>query len=838
MRHVVIFALVAVVVGCKHDDATAPTPPVTCDTGWEAREQGCVPTAEACGETAIPKSGAGCEPVGVPAGGCGAGFAEKSQGCEPILPSAPCAPGTMAVPGDSACVAIGVAKCASGFDADGAGGCRAVLPKDMCPPGKMAVPGESTCRDIAPCGTGRFGDLPLDSSTLYVDGSYSAGGSDGSIAKPFTTVQAAIDAAGSSGTTTIAIAAGSYVENLDVNKPVRLLGRCPSMVELKGKDTLKVPTVMATKPSEVRRLAITGWVAAEVKDSELTISETWVHDLIGVGVHALTETATAKLTISKSLVERAHLFGIYPVGAIVTIEDSVIRDTQPRASDNTAGRGIEAEDLDATHRTTLTVRRSLVERNHQIGIYLGGSIGIIDATVVRDTLTQVSDDRFGRGIAAELDPVGKIPSELTLTSSVVERNKTSGIYISGSKATIDATTVRDTLAQPWKTPTDLAGRGIEAVPEDKTGLGSDLTITGSLVENSIDVGVFVFGSKGDVKRTIVRATKPPPGLDFYGRGVELVNGELSLERVLVEKSTDVGVLVKDGKAVAKSIVVRETSTLGSGSTHGYGIVVQGSDSDDCTLTLTGSLVERHESTGLQVVGATANLEATIIRDVVPQLSDSRFGRGIGVELNVGRKRRGKLSFSKSIVERVAEVGIVTIGSDATVTNSVVRNVATRADGRVGNGVVAQADGPTATQATLTLKSSLVEAVATSGITIIGATGTADHVLVRGVVPDGGGLFGDGISVQALMTPVEGLGRASLTIGDSLVVRSKRAGIAVFGADLVLSTTSALCNPFDLDAEPLRGPPNLTDSGGSFCGCTGVLGACKAASASLAPIPSF
>ena len=36
----------------------------------------------------------------------------------------------------------------------------------------MALPGETECREIMTCGAGRWGDIPLDATTVYVDWSY------------------------------------------------------------------------------------------------------------------------------------------------------------------------------------------------------------------------------------------------------------------------------------------------------------------------------------------------------------------------------------------------------------------------------------------------------------------------------------------------------------------------------------------------------------------------------------------------------------------------------------------------------------------------------------------
>ncbi|HZO11776.1 MAG TPA: hypothetical protein VFB62_00905 [Polyangiaceae bacterium] len=70
----------------------------------------------------------------------------------------------------------------------------------------MAIPGERACHAVMACANGTWGDIPVDPATLYVNGSYAGGGSDGSSAKPWTTIVDAVTAAAPGAL--IAVAAG------------------------------------------------------------------------------------------------------------------------------------------------------------------------------------------------------------------------------------------------------------------------------------------------------------------------------------------------------------------------------------------------------------------------------------------------------------------------------------------------------------------------------------------------------------------------------------------------------------------------------------------------------
>ncbi|MBI4701007.1 MAG: hypothetical protein HY744_07590 [Deltaproteobacteria bacterium] len=124
----------------------------------------------------MPLDNGGCQPAGVP-------------------PDMPCPPGEALVDGGK-CQPAGVPAeaCGQGFEPDGNGGCEPILPAEPCPKGQMAVPGETECHEVAPCGAGKWGDIPADNATQYVDAAYAGGGSDGSAEKPWTSIQAGIDA--------------------------------------------------------------------------------------------------------------------------------------------------------------------------------------------------------------------------------------------------------------------------------------------------------------------------------------------------------------------------------------------------------------------------------------------------------------------------------------------------------------------------------------------------------------------------------------------------------------------------------------------------------------------
>jgi len=630
----------------------------------------------------------------------------------------PCPPGEW--PREGECIPAGVQPdgCGAGFVHDGDRGCEPILPSSPCPPGLMAVPGERLCREVAPCAPGRWGDIPVEPDTQYVDASYTGMDSDGSALKPWTTIQAGVDAAASGAI--VAIAAGSYVEDVTVNTPVRLWGVCPALVELRGMGTeFATVQVFYARATELRNLAIRGEPRAVVASGALDvlIERVWVHDGAYHGVVVQDDYGPTSLMLRASLVERNQQIGVVAWGSLATVEASVIRDTQPDAQGQ-GGRGVTVQrDALTGASATLLLHGSLIEQSHNLGVFVAGSEATVEASVVRDT----QPDALvlgGRGVSAQPDADAGVPSTLVLRTSLVEQSIELGVYVEASQATVDASVIRGT--QP--NAEGLMGRGISAQGEPITGAPSTLLLRNSLVEESHEVGVNVSGSNATVEATAVRDTLPD-ARGFGGRGLN---------------------------AQAHPAIAAPS-----------------------TFVLRNSLVERSYEVGVSVYGSNATVEASVIRDTQPN--------GLGL---------------------------------------------------FGRGVTAQADLITASPSTLLLRTSLVEQTHDAGVAVVGADATIDSCLVRDTASDMQGYFGDGVLVLSELAP------ASTNLLATRIEHSVRASVAVFGAHAAVGGSAFTCQAFDFDRESYEGTPaTFEDLGGDLCGCPQATEPCKAVSTGLeAPAP--
>jgi hypothetical protein len=623
------------VMGCGSDETTPiESPPADCPAGEWAREDG------------------SCVPAGLP-------------------PDMPCPPGEW-LREDGMCIPAGVPPdgCGEGFMHDGDRGCQAVLPAAPCPPGLMAVPGETVCREVAPCAPGTWGDIPVEPDTEYVDASYAGMDSDGSALKPWTSVQPGVDAA--SPGAIVAIAAGSYVEGVIVGgKRVRLWGVCPRLVEVVRSGGGEAPVVVfgGADGSEVRGLSLRGQAMGFYLSGSLDmlLERVWVHDNAGRGIDVESAYGPTGITIRGALVEQNHANGVFVAGPEATLESSVIRATEPDAR-GLYGRGVGVQAWPPTAApSTLRLQGSVVEQNHDMGVFVEGSSATVEASVVRTTQPD-AQGLFGRGVNVQADPTTGAPSTLSLQRSVVEQNHEHGVFVAGSEATVEASVVRATALDAE----ELVGRGVNVRADPTTGAPSTLHLQRSLVEENHQLGVFVEGSSATVDASVVRRTLPAHG---FGRGVNVqadpTTGSPStfdLQHSLVEQNHQVGVVVAGGEATIEASVVRETQPNVLGY-HGRGVQVQmhPTTGTASTLLLESSLVEQSYEGGVYVIDADATLASCVVRDSLPN-GDDRLGEGVSLASALGN---ASATIRATRIERSARAAVSTWGAHVAIGGSVL-----------------------------------------------------------------------------------------------------------------------------------------------------------------------
>ncbi|MBW2459109.1 MAG: right-handed parallel beta-helix repeat-containing protein [Deltaproteobacteria bacterium] len=558
-------------------------------------------------------------------------------------------------PGDGSCLPAGIPPelCGTGFEPRD-DGCEPVLPDEPCPSGTMALPGETACRPVAPCGSGPWGDIPVEPNTVYVDGSYTGGSSDGSAATPFVTVTEAIDAA--SPGAIVAVAEGSYPESLEITKSVRLWGVCPEKVELIGAapDDRVLFVHSGGDGTEIRSLALTGarigMLVAGVED--VVAAGLWVHDLAGMGFDIEGALGPASATVSDSLIEQVHDLGVYVSDTNVTLERLVIRDTQPL--NGSWGRGIHVEH-DNVHKSVPVVQIAevLLERNHEIGLFSGGGDVTILDSVVRDTRPRPNTLGDGWGVAVRQSAATEAPSHVVVRGLYVANSHEVGLSIFGSQVTAEALTVRDT--QPHALTGDY-GLGVQVRLSDPD-LPASAHLRASVIAHNHYVGVLVLDSNLIAEGIVIRDTQPSLSESIAGVGVDASNEQLAegtptvtVAGSRIEGNHYLGVMTWGCDATVSGTVVRDTSPQPSDGMGGAGIVVQ----MGARTQIIGSLVEDSFDGGILVFGAEATIENTVVSNSQPL--DGLFGDGVVVAA------AGSVLLSHSRVHRSARVGLGSWGS--------------------------------------------------------------------------------------------------------------------------------------------------------------------------------
>lgn len=509
-------------------------------------------------------------------------------------------------------------QCADGFVSDGAMGCEAVLPADACPEGQLALPGETTCHPIAPCGDGAFGDIPVEAGNQYVDANYAGGDSDGTEPRPWLTIAEALAAAAPG--TIVAIAAGSYSEDLRVaDKAVRLWGVCPERVEIVGSATPLSAVLVAqgADGTELRSLAIRGASGGlRVEGSaHVVVEQVWIHDTADRGVTLQAESGAVSATIRDSLVERATVVGVQVIGASVTIERSSIRDTD-ETDPGGVGQGLvlqpHPQSGTASHGT---LQSCVLERNHTASIDVLGSTMTVEASVVRSTEPSRLSSRDGVGILAVAD--SGLRASLTVRASLVHDNYARGIAALGSDLVVETTHVRDTYPQDWD---QSAGEGI-AVQSDEAEIGI-ASVTSSLVERSRQSGVLVRGSEASFELLLVRDTQPRGSDDSFGRGIAVLREEepglsasAELRSCRLEGNRAFGLWAADAQVTVDSTLFADTAVQRSDGDFGDGLAagtLTPEVAPGASLTVTGSRFDGAARAGITVYGAALSLEQSTL----------------------------------------------------------------------------------------------------------------------------------------------------------------------------------------------------------------------------------
>lgn len=490
-----------------------------------------------------------------------------------------------------------------------------------CPLGHAHFPGEPGCAPVgSPCPAGDWAEgLADDGTVLFVRAG--ASGGDGTRTRPFGTIADAMAAARDG--STIALAKGRYAERVALARLGTIVrGACSAetvvthvgssaSVEIAAPRTTVRDIAIADNDdagifvhgtstdatidgilvSNARSVGISVQGGANLVARSLVVRGTREHESgeLGIGLHV---ERGASVELSRAVIERNHMFGVYAVaGAHVVLRDIVVRDTSPRRRDGLFGRGIQID-----RASIAEVSKFLVELNHEIGImvWAEGSVLSLSDGVVRDTRPDPTFGTNGRGLVVQGRDV-----TAAVTRVVFERNTDIGVMVTqpSTHLAMSDVVIRDTQPRPAD---GQSGRGIELHTD------ASMQATRLVLERNHQIALFAAGESTHVVMTdaIVRDTMPDAAFGYGGGGLQAQDGAaVELASVLIDRSHEIGLSAfREGTTlVATDVVVRDTRPRACAETtcRGFGAGM-GGVSHMGTLHLTRFLITRSALCGLQI----------------------------------------------------------------------------------------------------------------------------------------------------------------------------------------------------------------------------------------------
>ena len=776
----------------------------SCPSGLKPKGPACVPYFSFCkkGELALP--GGGCKKVG----------AEEVDGGIRVFTG-----GTVTAIGPS---------CKKGFKKRAKGGCEPVLPPatTKCPAGTKQVLGYTTCQPLGDCGQGDYGGIVTTKDTVFVNTGYAGSAPDGSKSKPFKKISAALKAAaGKSGTIQVAVAAGTYEEDLVLASPVTIAGRCAKLVKIKGKSTTTDAAALTIKSgaggTTLRGLTITGPGYGVVVSgaTKISIKQVAVTDTGEPGIYA--DAAAGVLpdvTIEDSLLARCKLGGVFTRGGTLVLKGVESRETGFSSKGYAFGVGIANNNPTQVtiqdsviqdnifygiccFANTLTVERTVIRNNKFHGIensqattmevrdsYLYGNGGIsvraVSSALTVDGITVLGGAQMAPAAVAKHYTFGLYAGSSTFTvqRSYFASSWDRGLEIKGSKGKVQRTVVRDTRAS---THTGRGGEGIQAEPSD-TGVASEVIIQDCLVANNRTFGVSVLNSTARIERSVVTGTQPGHA-GAAGTGVlgyTYTQGPRARIAVLDSSVTDnarIGIDVRGADGTIQRVHVSGTGDAAGKYGGSAGIIAAAYDAYKnaaSKVDIIESLVEGNYVYGIDTgTGATVVVSRSTVRSTRANKKFPGYAGGVLVRTTFSMPPQGlplDVTLKDSLLEDNEATGVMVLGvGKLKMERVLIRNTRYAKEMYGGFGIFSGSEKKLAGKGpTLDIKNSEIANSHVTGVSLNDTLATMSRCAVtdtRGA--PGTGSYGDGVAFVQLRRAV------SLNMSHCFLDRSARAGLA-------------------------------------------------------------
>jgi len=472
-----------------------------------------------------------------------------------------------------------------------------------CPEGEIPD-GDGCVPEL--CGSGTWGDLELDERTIFVNADTAAGG-DGSQDRPFLQIQDGVNAAAGGGA--VAVAAGTYIENLELRAEhdrVLITGRCAELVIIDGQQggdssfsdgagiSAAGESTWTVSGVSVRGAPVVG---VYLESGQLTLESVRVESNPWYGALAM----AGHLDLRDSLFDRNTGLGLGIAGdASATVTGSQVRETLPD-SEGEGGYGVVVIDGGDLHAADTTI-----QGNHETGLLVILSSAVLENCAILDTQLSAADDEYGVGVNLQKW------ATLTATDTLFQGNHHTGITVGMSSVMH--------LERCEVSETQLDGVGDYGTGIDVQG-GGELTAIDTIVRDNHSVGISVTEAAAVLERIEVRDTAMNEAGEF-GYGIEVFDGsEAFITDSVIQGNHNIGVYAAGSELTLEGSAVLDTQVNGD-SDSGYGVVADSGS----TLWMTESTLQGSHTAGLLVSQSTAVIERSEVIDTRRgAVAESAFG---------------------------------------------------------------------------------------------------------------------------------------------------------------------------------------------------------------------
>jgi hypothetical protein len=590
----------------------------------------------------------------------------------------------------------------------------------------MHLPGEAGCEEVgAAC---PVGDWPVGLPSVGVVYVAPGGSGDGtSAASPLGDLASAVAAVGAGGT--IALAKGSYVGGVTIDKTVTVRGACAA-------ETILTGAALGQDDGVV-----------EVDGAEVTLSDLQISGASGMGVRG----DGGDVTLDGVVLRGNTHYNVYQVGGSLTMRGSLVADARERPSDGAFGYGLTTIDA------SFDVRDSAMLGNTGLGMKLEQGAGVVEGCVVAGTLPRASDDDLGYGIASQRDV------SVDLAGVVIEGGYAAGFTcVHEASCTLEDVVIRDVQSSA---ATGLAGDGLfVSGTASATGTRVYIDNTGFSGARGLAIDLPPEAVLLDLTDLVVTGTNPAAADDLGGYGIVGVGAQtVRLTRAVFSDTAAGGAFLTEGaNGVFTDLVVARSRRVGG---LGFGVDV---DTEIASVSVERARFLDNEGAAMQVLGFVNLTDVEASNAGVP-VGDRASGFLLfgGAEVSVRRVVAQDVSQFGFNIERGGEV----LAEDVVVRHVGVGGPADH--GLEGFGLGVNVAGNT---------NATVSRVATSDTVALGFSGigpmTVDDLRVTGVVSEpAGGTLGLG----AFFEP------GAEVIGHRWIIEDTHsAGIGLTGATLDLT----------------------------------------------------